>query len=285
MLKLLVAVGLVALAWYAYRRFRPRVGNLPANADIQSVSSIDSEWDLQRKPAFGGARATSGPRTETIEVPRSGQSGKLSFLDSSGAPCSREQAAMDAFRQRGFRTLRGEVRFWQAMFGLAFWEEIFDGTGTPNGFQDIPSDLFSGPDFYQARRTRIDSKARRIAKSDLEAFVRGQLDRRAKQWTRIVYGPPRGDFSYREVLESGDASEFLRVISPLAFAKIIHRIACDPSANRAGLPDYMVWKDGEVTFVEVKGPREKIRESQKAWHDWMQDARIPLLIVRVKGVT
>ena len=101
--------------------------------------------------------ASSFP-TEIIEVQRSGQKGKLSFRDSSGKACGTEEAALDYFHVQGFKTLRGEVRFWQAMFGLSFWEEIFEGTGTPNSLNDIPMDLFSGAQFYEARKARIDEK-------------------------------------------------------------------------------------------------------------------------------
>jgi len=221
--------------------------------------------------------------TETIEAPRSGQVGKLAFLDVSGTPCSREDVAMDFYRQRGFRTQRGEVRFWQAMFGVAFWEEIFGGTGTPNEIQDIPVDLFSGDEFYRTRRSQIDRKAKRIAQSEVQSFISEQLRRYGNQWTRIVYDVPQGDFSYRAVLESPEVAEFLRTIPAPVFAKIVLRIATNPSENRAGLPDYMIWKGGEVTFVEVKGPREKIRDSQTAWLAWMQAEGIAVKIVRVSG--
>lgn len=221
--------------------------------------------------------------TETIDVPRSGQKGKLAYLDRGGKACSTEAAAQDYLRRQGFKVLRGEVQFWQAMFGLAFWEEIFDGTGAPNDLNDIPPDLFSGSQFYETRRFRIEEKAARIARGDVRMFIRSQLQRYGSTWTRIVYDGPRG-FAYREFLESADVTDFLATISSAVFARIVQRIAMNPNENRAGLPDYVIWKDGTVTFVEVKGIREKIRDAQVAWLAWMNMEGIPARIIRVRGI-
>ena len=184
----------------------------------------------------------------------------------------------------GFKTLRGEVRFWQAMFGLCFWEEIFTDTGQPDTLNDIPLDLFSGTPFYQARRAAIDGKAAAVANSDLRRFVGEQLRRHGLTWTRIVFDGPRGDFSYRQVLDSPNVSEFLSVIQPGVFAKIVHRIAMNPNENRAGLPDYVAWRE-QVLFIEVKGIRERIRDTQAVWLSWMHAGGIPVKVLRIKGVS
>ena len=51
--------------------------------------------------------------------------------------------------------MRGEVAFWQGMFALAFYEEIF--SKNVQTYNDIPSDLFSA-DFYPNRKEEIDKK-------------------------------------------------------------------------------------------------------------------------------
>jgi hypothetical protein len=249
------------------------------------------EDDSEIDDAIGGAEppeldapvesAATVP-TEVIEVRRSGHKGKSVFLDRRGQPCGTEEAALDYLAGQGFNTLRGEVRFWQAMFGLVFWEEIFDGTGTPNAMNDIPHDLFSGESFYEVRKARIDQKAALVAKSNVAPFVSAQLRRYGDTWTRIVFDGR--DFSYRDVLNGAQVSQFLSTIQPPVFAKIVHRIASNPTENRAGLPDYVAWKDRTVVFVEVKGIREKIRDTQEAWLHWMVAEGIPVKVLRVRGV-
>ena len=262
--------------------------------DASSIESRSTET-TPAKPPGGGALSPPSPRapamvpadsvpTEMVEVRRSGQKGKLAFLDEAGTPCSTEEAAQDHLRRQGFTILRGEVQFWQAMFALAFWEDIFEGTGTPNAMNDIPTDLFSGAGFYASRRARIDQKAAQIARTDVRQYILGQLQQHGDTWTRILYDGPRGQFGYRRVLASPEVEEFLGTIAADVFVRIVHRIASNPTENRSGLPDYMMWKGRDVVFVEVKGVREQVRESQVAWMTWMRNQGIPVKIVRVKGV-
>lgn len=259
--------------------------------DLEDVPPPVSDRKVER-PSAAAIKPSSAPHasepptvpTEVIEVGKSGQSGKLAFLTVLGKPCSTEDAAADYFRAHGWRTLRAEVRFWQAMFGLVFWEEIFAGSGAPNAMNDIPLDLFAGASFYEARRRAIDVKAATIAGADLRRLVADQIRRHRATWTRIVYDAPHGDFSYLRVLESADTSDFLATIPPATFAKIVHRIATNPSEHRAGVADYVMWKGGAVMFVEVKGIREKLRDSQSAWIAWMLAEKIAVKVVRVKGV-
>ncbi|NCB49878.1 MAG: hypothetical protein EOM53_04295 [Alphaproteobacteria bacterium] len=67
--------------------------------------------------------------TREIEISKSGQKGKLAFLDSKGEACSTESAFKDHAEQQGWHVMRAEVSFWQAMFCLTFWDEVFEGMG------------------------------------------------------------------------------------------------------------------------------------------------------------
>jgi len=105
------------------------------------------------KPAFDQEAIT-----RKIEIPKSSQKGKLAFLNSKGEPCSTEDAFRDDAEQKGWRVMRAEVSFWQAMFCLTFWDEIFEGMGSPSQGQDIPYDLFQGEKFYLNRQQAIDNR-------------------------------------------------------------------------------------------------------------------------------
>lgn len=266
-------------------------GNVHALRRIQKLSreikyrefEIEELDQDQTTPEQHFAKLLPEIKIDVIEAPRSGAKGKLAFLDSSGSPCSTETAAIEYFQGRGFKVLRGEVQFWQAMFGLAFWEEIFNGTGLPDGFNDIPSDLFSGAGFYRARATVIDRKARIIEGADLPLFMEEQLRKYGAVWTRIVYDGGRNQFAYRDHLASQQVADFLAAIPPATFAKIVHRIAVNPAENRAGLPDYTIWHASDVQFIEVKGERERIRDTQISWINWMQAQGFGVKVVRVKA--
>ena len=83
--------------------------------------------------------------------------------------------------------------------------------------------------------------------------------------------------------KSDIVQDFTRKIDPETFAKIVYRIAQNPSENRSGLSDFIIWNDEELRMVEVKKIREQIRVSQVSWLSWMIDENITTEIVRVKA--
>ncbi len=109
--------------------------------------------------------------TREIDVPKSGQKGKLAFLDSKSEACSTESAFKDHAEQQGWQVMRAEVSFWQAMFCLTFWDEVFEGMREPSQEQDIPHDLFRGEDFYLNRQQAIDSRFEQIKSINLFDFI------------------------------------------------------------------------------------------------------------------
>ena len=219
--------------------------------------------------------------TRTIEIPKSGRKGKLAFLNSSGEACSTEDAFKDNAEQSGLCVMRAEVSFWQAMFCLTFWEEIFGEIGQPIQGQDIPHDLFQGEAFYFNRQQQIDLKYQSLKQKNLLDFINHQIEKTAGAWTRLVFNGDQDMIAYSK---SQIVQDFLRRIDSETFAKIVYRIAQNPNENRSGVSDFVVWNHDTLKMVEVKKVREKIRDSQKSWLAWMRNKNIPAEIVRVKGV-
>jgi len=218
--------------------------------------------------------------TREIEVSKSGQKGKLAFLDSKGEACSTESAFKDDAEQQGWHVMRAEVSFWQAMFCLAFWDEVFEGMGEPSQGQDIPHDLFRGEDFYLNRQQAIDGRYEQIRSINLSDFINKQIKRSEGTWTRLIYN---GDQDMLAYAKSEIVQGFLQRIDSDTFAKIVYRIAQNPNENRSGVSDFIIWNDDELRMVEVKKVREQVRESQLNWLSWMIDENIPVEIVRVRG--
>ncbi len=219
--------------------------------------------------------------TRQIEVPKSGQKGKLGFLNSSGELCSTESVFQDYSEKQGWRVMRAEVSFWQAMFCLTFWDEIYQGMATPSGGQDIPSDLFTGEDFYINRRQAIDSRCEQIRSVNLVDFINRQLKKTEGTWTRLIHGGTQDMSVYAK---SEIVQDFIERIDPEIYAKVVFRIAQNPSENRSGVPDFVIWNEDELRMVEVKKMREQVREAQLGWLSWMVEENIPVEIVRVKGI-
>lgn len=221
---------------------------------------------------------------EVVEAPKSGKVGKKAFLNSKGEHCSIEDAVKEHFEELGYTVIRGEVQFWQAMFGIFFWNQIYANTDAPNQYNDIPEDLFSGRDFYEKRKSNIDSRSVEISKGQLEVLFKKQFSQTRNIWTRIIQNGSRDNFEYNKLLESKEVLGLLQTVNPLEFSSIISRIATNPTENRAGLPDFVLYKGSDVLYIEVKGMKEAIRESQEIWIRWMIGNNIPVKVIRVQGV-
>jgi len=70
-----------------------------------------------------------------------------------------ERAVLEAERQNGWEGFFAENHLWRALFGLAFWEEIFaDVPGAfQHRFQNAPLDIGTAA-FYEKRRDQIEGR-------------------------------------------------------------------------------------------------------------------------------
>ena len=177
--------------------------------------------------------------------------------------------------------MRAEVSFWQAMFCLTFWDEIFLGMGQPSRWHDIPHDLFRGNSFYFSRKSTIDNRYEQVKSINLSDFINRQIQKSEGAWTRLIFN---GDQDMLAFVKTDIVQEFVRRVDSETFAKIVYRIAQNPNENRSGVSDFIIWNDDELRMVEVKKGQEQVRESQIRWLSWMADENIPAEIVRVRAV-
>lgn len=220
--------------------------------------------------------------TTTISAPLSGEKGKLYFLCASGKKCSTEDAVKDYYQNKGYKVMRGEVTFWQGMFALAFYDEIFAINKNP--YSDIPYDMFS-QSFYSNRKESIDKKYKYLKSANLSEFINKQLTAHEKTNTRILTDSAIDkSANCIEYFKTPIVQEFLTKIKPAIFAKIVYRIAQDVGENRAGTPDFVVWNDKKMIFVEVKREKETLRDGQIAWLEFLVENNIPCAVTRVKGI-
>ena len=84
-----------------------------------------------------------------------------------------------------------------------------------------------------------------------------------------------------EYFKSPIVQEFLSRVDNKVFAEIVYKIAKYPGGNFRGTPDYVVWNKKEMIFVEVKREKEKLREDQIEWGEFLIKNKIPYKIIRV----
>jgi len=178
--------------------------------------------------------------------------------------------------------MRGEVTFWQGMFALAFYDEIF--AINKYTYNDIPTDMFS-QNFYTNRKESIDKKYAYLKKVNLSEFINKKLKAHEKTNTRLLTDAYIDkSANCIEFFKTPIVQEFLTKINPKTFAKIVYRIAQNPVENRAGTPDFVIWNNKEMIFVEVKREKEMLRDGQITWLEFLIKNDIPCAITRVKGI-
>lgn len=217
--------------------------------------------------------------TTTINAPTTGEVGKTYFYCQNGNKCSTEDVAREYYRNKGYSVMRAELIFWQGMFALTFYDEIF--SIYKYDYNDIPTDMFSKC-FYENRATGIESKYKLIQKTDLKEFINSQITKNEPFNTRLLYPIEiEGYNNPVEYFKSPIVQEFLGRIDNKTFAEIVYKIAKYPGGNFRGTPDYIVWNKKELIFVEVKREKEKLREDQITWAEFLINHKIPYKVVRV----
>lgn len=221
--------------------------------------------------------------TQVIEAKETGEKGKNYFFCSNGTKCSTENVVKEYYQNKGYQVMRAEVNFWQGMFCLAFFEEIY--SVNTDKINDIPTDLFSGKSFYEIRKNIIDKKYEYLKTADLSFFINNQIKKHGEFKTRLLYNIPIDDnYDSVEYFKTSIVQDFLKRIDNNTFDKIVYRIAQNPNQNRSGVADFIIWNNKELVFVEVKKINERIRAGQLTWAEFMELNGIPIRIVRVKGL-
>lgn len=192
---------------------------------------------------FGGRR--TGACTELLRAART-----VTVDDTwRGNP---EAGVAAVMRREGFEVFFAENTLWQSLFGLLFWDELFDSGQLPSGFDWVPHCL------------KDKSFARQFAMpvaTKLQAIRVGAALPMLLRTVAAKWGRPNGLFSWERV--DADALRLLFEGAPAeGIASIVQAMTEDFRAMRDGFPDLMLAKDGRVSFLEIKAEGDVIRRHQ-----------------------
>lgn len=217
--------------------------------------------------------------TEFTEAKKSGEKGKNYFINKNNEPSTTEEIAKEYYSSIGYIVLRAELDFWQMLFCLLFFEEIYCKHW--DVLSDIPFDYFYNS-FYFMREELIKSKLEKISKCDrLKYFITSQYNDFGRFHSRLLY--PTGKSFDVSIFDFDEITKVFDYIPNEDIVKIMSRYAQNPSAYRSGMPDLLMYNENGYQLVEVKRFKEKIRNEQADWISYMQDNNIPVKIIRVKG--
>jgi DNA polymerase III subunit epsilon len=192
---------------------------------------------------FGGRR--TGLYTEML------RSGRTITVDDThrGNP---EAGVAGVLRREGSTVFHAENLLWHTLFGLLFWDELFERTKLPSGFDWVPQCL-KDRSFCWLFAASIDEK--------LEAVGSGRALPTILRTVAQHWGRPNGIFAWNHV-----QVEALRALldgtDPTGLAKIVRAMCEDFRGMRDGFPDLMLERQGRVSFMEIKAEGDVIRRNQ-----------------------
>ncbi|GAA96728.1 uncharacterized protein L969DRAFT_20070 [Mixia osmundae IAM 14324] len=241
---------------------------------LESLLKLD---DI-RKHTFNyvGLRAATR-RTLEGEKLSEGETGKKSsWRAMDGAEVNVEQLSLEYYERQGFKGFHCENGILTTIFGLLFWDVLFapvDGV-FETAYQSAPLDLATDA-FSIVRAGLVKERLAAIADGQAEALLSAVDDRERPRnsWCiGVRWGYTREDLLAIVRCLGGRALETICTVFAEEYG---HRVG--------GIPDLCMWNEEQsiCKFVEVKGPGDRLSETQHVWIDLLLTAGVPVELCAV----
>lgn len=175
-----------------------------------------------------------------------------------------EAGVMNYYLERGYDAAFTENYPWRGLFGLVFWDIIYDAnvSAIHHPLQRAPSDFYL-PEFY---RKREDLLKKRLA----ELTTKDDWRRHTGRTFNAKYGITNVLVDWSDEL----MTLVLRIIDLLDIEQlrlILLEMARNVREHTRGFPDLLIWQDdGPYSFVEVKSPTDHLGPQQLHWLEFFQ---------------
>lgn len=234
-----------------------------------------------RMPSYSESVKRKIPEVHVQGRPLNSETGmKSRFYGEDGEQCGVEQLSLQYYAGEGggWQGVHTESGIWLTIFGLLMWDTIF--ADVPNvfrtRFQTSPLDLETDS-FYEVRKSVIEPLLQKIQDGMAEEIL-------ITSWESHVRTACRGvNWDMHSLSE-------LRVVVTCVggpcLASICRHLAQDYRSWSSGMPDLLLWRfhgdySGEAKLVEVKGPRDRLSEQQRAWLLFLMDSGFNAEVCRV----
>jgi DNA polymerase III subunit epsilon len=211
---------------------------------------------------FGGQR--TGLHTELLRA------GRTITVDDTyrGNP---EAGVAGVMRREGFKVFFAENTLWQCLFGLLFWNELFESGQLHSGFDWVPQCL-NDRSFDKKFAPQIAAKLAAVRAGNVLPLLLKPI---AEKWGRA-----NGVFAWRHA-EVEALKALLQGASHEGIASILKLICEDFREMQDGFPDLMLVKDGIASFIEIKAEGDVIRRNQMTRLRQLNGAGLSATIGRV----
>ena len=163
-----------------------------------------------------------------------------------------EAGVAGVMRRRLYRVFFAENILWHSLFGLLFWDELFESDLLNSSFDWVPHCL-KDRSFAKRFAAQIDDKLDAVRSGNALNLLLRPI---ASKWGRPngIFGWDQVDVDALRALLSGADGE--------GIATILLSMCQNFRDMRDGFPDLMLEKDGAVSFMEIKAEGDAIRRNQ-----------------------
>ena len=159
------------------------------------------------------------------------------------------------------------------LFALAYWDWLFASVrgAFVNPFQSSPLDLY-WPEFFEVRQNICEDPLNRPDK--LKARIRATSHLKRDISSHLVAW---------SVLTPSLLDSILNAMTTEQLSNLLRIVIGDLRQFRAGFPDLTVIDpNGEIAFVEIKGPGDQLRPNQRLWIERLTQAQFNVYVWRFK---
>jgi DNA polymerase-3 subunit epsilon len=215
------------------------------------------------------ARKYGGQRTSACtELLRSGRTVVVDDIRR-GNP---EAGVAGVMRREGWKVFFAENTLWQSLFGLIFWEELFESGQLHSNFDWMPQCL-KDRSFKRVFAPQIAQK--------LEIIRAGNALGSILRIIAAKWGKPNGVFAWDRVQVEA-LRALLATAPPEGIVAMLEVMSRDYTQTHDGFPDLMLVHGSELLFLEVKAEGDAVRRNQLTRLRQLRNGGINAEIARVE---
>lgn len=185
-----------------------------------------------------------------------------------------EQLVIEHFEGTGYDAVHAENYLWRNLFGLLYWEELFDQSqdGFHHPLQRASADLYQ-PEFFKKRQSDFEAKAQSLnTRKKILSKIENTHDQKYGIAGPMVYW-------HENMLDY--LRPLIGKLQPKQIKGVTWEMARNMKENSTGFPDLFIWNEEEYFFYEIKSPNDHLSAQQLFWLDLMQQLKINADILRV----
>ncbi len=186
-----------------------------------------------------------------------------------------EMGVLEWFEKKGMQGFFAENFIWRTLWGLLFWDIVFDEehTGLHHPFQRSPDDLFT-ENFLLLRAGAIQDRLGLLQQAK-------KCKHYLKNTFQEKYGIVNPLIGWFEDL--WPMLEYMLNKVPICkLEKTLLTMCKNLKDNSKGFPDLLVWDEQDYCFVEVKSPNDTLSAQQLFWLEQFKEEGINAKLVNVK---